>query len=85
MPLIGLMIKFIYVYTIKFEAKTLEQIARDLGATKAIDGSINWGNTAAEGTINLYTVYEPCHSCCGIIEQFNEAYPNITINVFWKS
>ncbi len=53
------------------EAKTLEQITRDLGAVKHTDGSVDWGNTSVKGTINLFTEREPCPGCYGVIEQFN--------------
>ncbi len=54
------------------EARILEQIADNLGS-----------NTQTVGTINLYTILEPCESCRYVIKQFIEKYKNITINIFW--
>jgi RHS repeat-associated protein len=35
----------------------------------------------ARGTINLFTERPPCPSCRGVIDQFREMFPNITVNV----
>jgi hypothetical protein len=50
------------------EVKILEDIAR------------NWPRDA-RGTINLFTERPPCPSCRGVIDQFREMFPNITVNV----
>ena len=50
------------------EVKILEEIARDLPRD-------------ARGTINLFTERPPCPSCRGVIDQFRERFPNITVNV----
>jgi hypothetical protein len=39
-----------------------------------------------EGTIYLYTERQPCQSCQGVISQFKEKFPNISLpleQVFW--
>ncbi|SFR92503.1 deaminase domain-containing protein, partial [Anaeromicropila populeti] len=66
------------------EARTFEELALKLGATKGIDGAIDWGNINVKGIINLYTELKPCPSCLGVIEQFKEIYKNININVLWN-
>jgi filamentous hemagglutinin len=52
------------------EAKILNNIAARLG-----------DNTSASGSINLMTERPPCASCSNVIQQFQERYPNIKINV----
>jgi hypothetical protein len=52
------------------EAKILNNVAAQLG-----------DNTSASGTINLFTERAPCASCSNVIQQFQEKYPNIKINV----
>ncbi|WP_295912000.1 hemagglutinin repeat-containing protein [uncultured Xanthomonas sp.] len=39
------------------------------------------GNTAAKGTVTIFTEKAACASCLGVIEQFKEKFPNITVNV----
>lgn len=63
------------------EAKTLEQVAKDLGACKNADGTINWGNTNASGTIELFTELPPFPSCDDVILQFLQKYSNLKIEV----
>lgn len=67
------------------EAKILEQLARKLGAVKNADGTINWGRTNSKGIVNLFTELEPCPSCYGVIQQFTEHYPDVTVNIIWKN
>jgi hypothetical protein len=50
------------------EVKILEDIARGLPRD-------------ARGTINLFTERPPCPSCRGVIDQFREMFPHITVNV----
>jgi hypothetical protein len=50
------------------EVKILEDIASGLPSD-------------ARGTINLFTERPPCPSCRGVIDQFRERFPNITVNV----
>ncbi|RKP44956.1 hemagglutinin repeat-containing protein [Trinickia fusca] len=52
------------------EAKILNNVAAQLG-----------DNTSVSGTINLFTERAPCASCSNVIQQFQEKYPNIKINV----
>jgi RHS repeat-associated protein len=52
------------------EVKILEEVAKDLPKD-------------ARGTINLYTERKPCPSCKGVIEQFQQRFPNINLNVTW--
>ncbi len=52
------------------EAKILEEIAAKLG-----------NKTGVTGTINLYTERACCPSCEYVIQQFQQKYPNIIINV----
>ncbi|VWB41009.1 hemagglutinin repeat-containing protein [Burkholderia lata] len=52
------------------EAKILNNIAAQLG-----------DNTSVSGVINLFTERPPCTSCSNVIQQFQNKYPNITINV----
>ena len=66
------------------EAKTLEQIVRDLGSVKDADGTILWSKVSSTGAINIFTELAPCSSCRSVIEQFNRAYPGIVVNVYWK-
>ncbi len=54
------------------EGKIMEELALQLGD--------NWN---ANGTIDLFTDRNPCPSCSGVMDQFQERYPNITINVFY--
>lgn len=41
-------------------------------------------NPSASGTIKLYTELEPWPSCQSVIEQFEEMYPNIDIEVIYS-
>lgn len=66
------------------EAKTLEQIVRDLGSVKNADGTVTWAKVSSTGAINIFTELEPCSSCRSVIKQFNRAYPGIVANVYWK-
>ncbi|MDB0564344.1 deaminase domain-containing protein [Ralstonia solanacearum] len=52
------------------EAKILNNIAAQLG-----------DNNSVSGVIKLFTERAPCSSCSSIIRQFQQRYPNITINV----
>ncbi|MBY4695572.1 hemagglutinin repeat-containing protein [Burkholderia latens] len=52
------------------EAKILNNIAAQLG-----------DNTSVSGTINLLTERAPCVSCSNVIQQFQNKYPNIKIDV----
>lgn len=52
------------------EAKILEDVATDL----PLD---------ATGTVNIYTELEPCFSCASVIEQFQQRFPGIQVNVTW--
>lgn len=36
-----------------------------------------------EGNLYLYTELQPCESCVNILNQFQEKFPNITVEVFW--
>ena len=36
-----------------------------------------------EGTLYLYTEFQPCESCTSILGQFKEKFPMIEIEVFW--
>ncbi|WP_076893414.1 deaminase domain-containing protein, partial [Burkholderia pseudomallei] len=38
-------------------------------------------NTSVSGVINLFTERPPCTSCSNVIQQFQNKYPNIKINV----
>ncbi|SFR92473.1 deaminase domain-containing protein [Anaeromicropila populeti] len=67
------------------EARTMEELAKDLGAVKNTEGIIDWGNINANGTINLFTELPPCPSCLRVIEQFEEVYKNININFFYNN
>ncbi|BAQ79495.1 adhesin/hemagglutinin [Pseudomonas sp. St29] len=51
------------------EYKILDNIADQLG-----------GNRAVSGAVNIFTEKPACVSCLGAGEQFNERYPNITVN-----
>ncbi|MBP5150622.1 deaminase domain-containing protein [Pseudomonas protegens] len=51
------------------EYKILDNIADQLG-----------GNRAVSGAVNIFTEKPACVSCLGAGEQFNEIYPNITVN-----
>lgn len=52
------------------EAKILNNVAAQLG-----------DNTSVSGVINLFTERPPCTSCSNVIQQFQNKYPNIKINV----
>lgn len=54
------------------EYKIISELAKKIGD--------NW-NT--KGTINLFTERNPCRSCSGVIDQFQDRYPNIKINVYY--
>lgn len=53
------------------EYKILDNIADQLGS-----------NTAAKGTVNIFTEKPACVSCLGVVEQFKARYPNIIVNIF---
>ena len=38
-------------------------------------------NTAARGTVNIFTEKAACASCLSVAEQFRTKYPNITVNI----
>ena len=61
-------IKYLREYDTEY--KILEEVASQLGS-----------NTKATGVIDLYSKLPVCESCSGVIAQFREKYPNITINV----
>lgn len=55
------------------EYKILSDIQSELG-----------DNYSVTGKIVLYTELEPCPSCCAVIVQFKEMYPNIDIEVIYS-
>lgn len=66
------------------EARTLEQVCRELGSYKNDNGEIVWKNTDATGTINIYTENKPCPSCLDVINQFKSIFKNIEIKIYWS-
>lgn len=52
------------------EYKIFEELARQLGD--------DWN---ASGVINIFTERNPCRSCSGVMDQFQDRYPNIRIEV----
>lgn len=40
-------------------------------------------NTNVEGTIYFYTELQPCESCLNIFSQFEQKFPNLSLEVFW--
>lgn len=36
-----------------------------------------------EGNLYLYTEFQPCESCNSVLRQFQQKFPNITIEIFW--
>ena len=52
-----------------YKYKILDDIADQLG-----------GNRAVSGVVNIFTEKPACVSCLGAGEQFNERYPNVTVN-----
>lgn len=54
------------------EGKIMEELASQLGD--------NWN---ASGTIDIFTERNPCQSCSGVMDQFQERYPNIRLNVYY--
>ena len=36
-----------------------------------------------EGKLYLYTEFQPCESCNSVLRQFEDKFPQITIQVFW--
>lgn len=36
-----------------------------------------------EGSLYLYTEFQPCESCNDVLRQFKEKFPNISVDVFW--
>jgi hypothetical protein len=36
------------------------------------------------GNLYLYTELQPCESCKSIINQFEDKFPNITVQLFWE-
>lgn len=53
------------------EYKILEEIAKQIGDNKDVTGSID-----------LFTEFTPCESCCDVLLQFEEKYPNIKLTVY---
>jgi deoxycytidylate deaminase len=62
------------------ETKLLSQIDNQL--TKLI--SANKKAEDITGTIELFTKYEPCENCFGLISQFREKYPNVNLVIKYK-
>ncbi|NEQ95717.1 MAG: hypothetical protein F6K30_03135 [Cyanothece sp. SIO2G6] len=56
------------------EYKVLSEIAKTL--------EMSYG-CAVEGSLYLYSELQPCESCNGILEQFQEKFPNVNISIFW--
>ncbi|WP_127960429.1 deaminase domain-containing protein [Serratia microhaemolytica] len=52
------------------EYKILDNLADQLGS-----------NTSAKGTVIIFTERPACGSCLGVVEQFQQKYPNIQVNV----
>ena len=59
------------------EYKMLNQLARDLGATP---GGNNV-NPAVSGTLKIVSERPYCASCQGVIQQFNQLFPNVEITL----
>jgi len=59
------------------EYKMLNQLARDLGATS---GGNNI-NPAISGTLKIVSERAYCTSCQGVIQQFNQLFPNVEITL----
>ncbi len=36
-----------------------------------------------QGKLYLYTEFQPCESCSGVLRQFKEKFPNIEVEVFY--
>lgn len=36
-----------------------------------------------KGKLYLYTEFQPCESCSSVLRQFQDKFPQITIQVFW--
>ena len=52
------------------EAKIFDGLAQKLGE-----------NTAAKGSVTIFTERAACSSCLGVAEQFKAKYPNIQVNI----
>ncbi|WP_111465172.1 deaminase domain-containing protein [Pseudomonas sp. URMO17WK12:I2] len=52
------------------EAKILDILAQKLG-----------NNTAAKGTVTIFTERPACSSCLDVVVQFKAKYPNIQVNI----
>ncbi|CFR07696.1 Uncharacterised protein [Yersinia frederiksenii] len=52
------------------EYKILDNLADQLG-----------GNTSTKGTVTIFTERPACGSCLGVVEQFQQKYPGIQVNV----
>jgi hypothetical protein len=52
------------------EYKILDNLADQLGS-----------NTSAKGTVTIFTERPACGSCLGVVEQFQQKYPGIQVNV----
>lgn len=52
------------------EYKILDNLADQLG-----------GNTSAKGTVTIFTERPACGSCLGVVDQFQQKYPGIQVNV----
>lgn len=48
-----------------------------------MDSNGNYPSTRpdVEGTVNLHTERPPCTSCSDVIEQFEQEFPNVEVNV----
>ncbi|ATX62768.1 deaminase domain-containing protein [Yersinia hibernica] len=52
------------------EYKILDNLADQLG-----------NNTSAKGTVTIFTERPACGSCLGVVDQFQQKYPGIQVNV----
>jgi len=52
------------------EAKILDNLAQKLG-----------DNTAAKGSVTIFTERPACSSCLGVADRFKVKYPNIQVNI----
>lgn len=52
------------------EYKILDNLADQLG-----------NNTSARGTVTIFTERSACGSCSGVVDQFQQKYPGIRVNV----
>ncbi|MFM6579439.1 MAG: deaminase domain-containing protein, partial [Dolichospermum sp.] len=59
------------------EYKVLSAIAETL------EFIYNNDNKSVRGKLYLYTERKPCESCQGVINQFEQRFPEVTINISW--